>query len=346
MLPAEDLFAYVYVLIHDLIIAGLAAIPPRPGPAAGCSDAELLAIAMVRHLLGRRSEAGLLAEVARDWPHLFPRLPQQSEVSRRIRWLRGAFEQIRVTLAARLPEDDCQQAGTSALPVKHTSRVRGPDSRTGPDGLHARFGRDAAHAEWSCGFRLAIKTDLGSRIVRAWSIVPAAVNERDEADDLLETGPPPRDLLLDKGFSGQAFAAAQAGRGTAVLPPPAKGQRHRMPPVPRKSSPSGATGSRRPSKRSPARCIRRGPGDTRDAPSGQRSRSGHSLRSEIPSDSAMLSALMARSPSPSRSRACRSSLSEFVEVLCAAARTGSAPCSSIRCDCKAAATSSTALSAW
>jgi hypothetical protein len=234
MLPTEDLFVYVYVLIHDLIIAGSVAIPPRPGPVPGCSDAELLTIVMVRHLLGRRSEAGFLAEVAGDWSHLFPRLPQQSEANRRARWLRGAFEQIRITLAARLPEDDCQQIDTSALPVKHTSRVRGPDSWTGPGGLHARFGRDAAHAEWFYGFRLAIRTDLGSRIVRAWSIVPAAVNERDVASELLETGPPPRDLLLDKGFTGKDFAAAQAARGTAVLLPPGKGKRHQIPPVLRK----------------------------------------------------------------------------------------------------------------
>ena len=131
-----------------------------------------------------------MAEVTRDWAHLFPRLPHQSEANRRIRWLWGAFEQLRATLAARLPEDDCQQIDTSALPVKHTSRVRGPDSRTGPDGMHARFGRDAAHAEWFYGFRLAIKADLGSRVVRAWNIVPAAVNEGEttfsEITDLME----------------------------------------------------------------------------------------------------------------------------------------------------------------
>jgi hypothetical protein len=57
------------------------------------------------------------------------------------------------------------------------------------------------------------------------------VNDRDVASDLLETGLPPRELLLDKGFSGKDFAAGQAARGTAVLIPPAKGQRHRMPPV-------------------------------------------------------------------------------------------------------------------
>ena len=64
MLPTEDLFVYVYVLIHDLITAGAIAIPARPGPEPACSDAELLAIALVRHLLGRRSEAGFLA----GWP--------------------------------------------------------------------------------------------------------------------------------------------------------------------------------------------------------------------------------------------------------------------------------------
>ncbi len=230
MLPTEVLFVYVYVLVHDLMLAGAIVVPARPGPSPACTDAELLAIATVRHLLGRRSEAGFLAEVARDWRHLFPVLPHQSEANRRTRWLWGAFEQLRAILAARLPEDDCQQVDTTALPVKHPSRVRGADGWTGPgNGLAARFGRDAAHAEWFYGFRLAIKTDLGSRIVRAWSIVPAAVSERDVAADLLEAGPAPRDLLADKGFNGKAFAAAQAARGTAVLVPPDKEQRAAMP---------------------------------------------------------------------------------------------------------------------
>ena len=232
MLPTEDLFVYVYVLVDDAIGSRAVVIAPRPGPAPGCTDAELLAIALVRHVLGRRSEAGFLAEVARDWGHLFPVLPHQSEANRRIRWLWGAFEQLRALLAARRPEDDCQQVDTTALPVKHTSRVRGPDGWTGPgNDLTARFGRDAAHAEWFYGFRLAIKADLGSRIVRAWSIVPAAVNERQVAGDLLESGLWPRDLLADKGFNGKAFAAAQAARGTAVLIPPARNQRAATPAI-------------------------------------------------------------------------------------------------------------------
>jgi Transposase DDE domain len=144
----------------------------------------------------------------------------------------GAFEQVRITLAARLPEDDYQQADTSALPVKHPSQVRGPDQWTGPgNDLAPRFGRDAAHAEWFYGFRLAVRTDLGSRIVRAWAIVPAAVSERDVTIDLLEAAPAPRDLLADKGFSGRAFEAELTARGTAVLVSPDKRQRAAMPAI-------------------------------------------------------------------------------------------------------------------
>jgi hypothetical protein len=274
MLPAEDLFVYTYVLVDDAISSGAIVIAPRPGPAPACSDAELVAVALVPHLLGRRSEAGFLAVVARDWAHLFPRLPCQSEANRRIRWLWGAFEQVRCMLAAQVPEDDCQQIDTSAIPVRHASRVRGPDQWTGPgNDLAARFGRDAAHAEWFYGFRLAIKTDLGSRIVRAWSIVPAAVNEREVAVDLLEAGPAPRDLLADKGFNGKAFrrpasrpghrGARPARQGPACQHPVPAAQSHRRMAQPgrdrlRRDHRSDGTGqARRPYLLGPARPDRR-----------------------------------------------------------------------------------------
>ena len=70
---------------------------------------------------------------------------------------------------------------------------------------------------------------MRSRIVRAWASVPAAVNEREVAEGLLQAGPRPRDLLCDKGFRGAAFAAAQTAHGTAVLLPPQKHQRASMP---------------------------------------------------------------------------------------------------------------------
>ena len=104
--------------------------------------------------------------MARDWAHLFPVLPHQSEASRRIRWLWGAFEQFRAHLA---PRAFRSMTASRSIPWRCRSSQGG---------------------EWFYGFHLAIKTDLGSRIVRVWSIVPAAVNEPKAGTDLLEGCPP------------------------------------------------------------------------------------------------------------------------------------------------------------
>jgi hypothetical protein len=226
-MPTLDLFMHLYVLVDDALRAGVVRIPPRPRPAPACSDAEVLALALARHLLGRPSERAFLREVRADWPHLFPRLPHQSEFNRRVRWLWAAFELLRQHLLAAVPADRWGQVDTSALPVKHPGRVRGPDGWDGPNGLRAGFGRDAAHAEWFYGFRLAIRTDLQSRLVRAWGIVPAAVDERAVADGLLE-GAAPEGLLLDRGFLGRDWAAGHAARGTAVVVTPSKEERRRL----------------------------------------------------------------------------------------------------------------------
>lgn len=233
MMPLADLFVEVYVRIADAIATQALPLPQRPGRAPACTDAEVLTIAVVRHLLARRSERAFLAEVRREWAHYFPHVPHRSEFNRRVRWLWGAFELLRQQAAATLPVDPWQQVDTSALPVKHPSRVRGPDAWDGPDGLHAGFGRDAAHAEWFYGIRLALRTDLGSRVVRAWGLVPAAVDERAVADELL-AGVACRGLLLDRGFVGAAWAASYAQRGIQVVIAPSRVDRQRLPPAVRR----------------------------------------------------------------------------------------------------------------
>jgi hypothetical protein len=230
MLTVEELFVHCYTRVDDLILDGALVIPPRPGPAPRCTDAELITIALVRHILGRRTESGFLAEIRREWPGLFPALPHTSQVNQRTRWLWGAFEQLRQILLAAVPPDAWGQIDTSALPVKHPSRVRGLDGWTGPNNLVARFGKDAAHGEWFYGFRLAVRTDLGSRLVRSWAIVPANVSERDLVPDLIAGADHLIGLLNDKGFSGRAFTASLAAQGICNLVPPTKAARKTMPP--------------------------------------------------------------------------------------------------------------------
>lgn len=228
MLPLADLFVEVYVRIADALATGGVAVPRRPGPGPACTDAEVLTLAVVRHLLARRSERAWLREVQREWGHYFPHVPHRSEFNRRVRWLWGAFEVLRQQAGATLPLDPWQQVDTSALPVKHPSRRRGADAWDGPNGLHAGFGRDAAHGEWFYGFRLGLRTDLGSRLVRAWSLVPAAVDERAVADDLLERVPC-LGLLLDRGFVGAQWTARYAERGIRVVIAHSHAERQRLP---------------------------------------------------------------------------------------------------------------------
>ena len=96
--------------------------------------------------------------------------------------------------------------------------MRGPDAWSGPAGsdLHAGFGWDAAHRERFYGFRLGLRTGLGSRLVRAWELGPAAVDERAVADDLLD-GATPVGLLLDRGFLRRSWAAGHRQSGTRVV---------------------------------------------------------------------------------------------------------------------------------
>jgi hypothetical protein len=202
--------------------------PRRPGPALACSDAEVLTLAVVRHLVGRPSERAWPAEVRREWAAYFPHLPGQSEFTRRVRWLWGACEHLRRLLVAAVPAAPWQQLDTTALPVKHPSRVRGPDAWDGPAGLRAAFGWDAARHEWFSGFRLGLRTDLGRRLVRTWGVVPAAVDERAVADDLLE-GIVPSGLLLDRGFLRRAWARARRRRGMAVVYASSRADRRRLP---------------------------------------------------------------------------------------------------------------------
>lgn len=237
MLAYEDLFVQAYVLIDDLLKEGRVVIPVRPGPEPACSDGEILTINLVRHLLGRRSEQAFLQEVRTNWSALFPHLPVQSEFNRRVRWLWGAFELIRQALVSPVPADPWSQVDTSALPIKHPSRHRGDEGHWfGPNDLLPGFGRDAAHAEWFYGFRLAVVTDLDQHLVRAWAIVPAAVNERDVADALLESIEPndlpndlPKGLLLDRGFVGREWASQQAELGRRVVVTPSRKERQALP---------------------------------------------------------------------------------------------------------------------
>jgi hypothetical protein len=188
---------------------GRRVVPPRPGPAPTCSDAELVTLALAGEFLERPSERAWRAEVVADWGHLFPRVPVQSEWNRRVRWLWGAFEHLRAFWLRPVPvaPGGWHAVDTAPLPIRHPSRVRGPTSCAwgGPaDALVPGFGFCSALARWFYGFRLALRTGLTDGVIRGWAIVPAAIDERRVADGLLD-GHRDLGLLTDQGFRSAAW---------------------------------------------------------------------------------------------------------------------------------------------
>jgi hypothetical protein len=235
ILSVEDVLITVYVEVDDWYRArGASSIPARPGPKPAFTDQEVLALARAREILGRRSERAFCREVATDWRGLFPDLPHCSEVHRRTKWLWGALELRRAYFARRFGPavEGWEPMDTTPLPVKHPSRVRGPDQWQGPAGSHlvAGFGvcPDKGKHAWFYGFRLALSTGLLDQVPRAWGIVPAAVDEREVGDWLLE-GVGWGRLMTDRGFRSKAWGAALRQRGIWLLTTPDRQQRGEWP---------------------------------------------------------------------------------------------------------------------
>ncbi len=224
----EDLLIVLFCEVDDWVQAH--PLPQRPGPRPACADSEVLTFALAREVLGYSSERRFRRVLRDDWGHLFPRIPAQSELNRRTRWLWGAVELLRQHYLACLPPatEGWYAFDTTPLPVKHPSRVRGPDQWTLPSGLVARFGRCAAKALWFYGFRLAILAPLIDPVPIRWAIVPAAVNERDVLDDQLD-GLAQLNLMADKGLRSRDLSTRLADRGIHLLTPPTKRERAAMP---------------------------------------------------------------------------------------------------------------------
>jgi DDE family transposase len=229
-MKTEDLLIILFCEVDDWVRAH--PLPRRPGRLPACADSEVLTFALARDLLGYDSERRFRRVLRDDWRHLVPSIPDQAELNRRTRWLWGALELLRQHYLAQLPPatEDWYAFDTTPLPVKHPSRVRGPDQWCLPGGLVARFGRCAAKALWFYGFRLAVLTPLLGPVPVCWAIVPAAVNEREVLLALVEHLAKLK-VLADKGLRGQHVTQELAAQGILLLTPPTRKDRATLPKV-------------------------------------------------------------------------------------------------------------------
>jgi hypothetical protein len=88
-MTTEDRLIVRFCAVDDWVQAH--GLPRRPGPVPVCTDSEVLTFAVAREVLGTTSERRFRRVLVRDWRHLFPHIPAQSELNRRTRWLSRAL---------------------------------------------------------------------------------------------------------------------------------------------------------------------------------------------------------------------------------------------------------------
>jgi hypothetical protein len=121
-----------------------------------------------------------------------------------------------------MPADPVQQIDTSVLPVKHCSRVRGPDQWTGPgNDLAARFGRDGAQRSRSAD------TSAGGRLISKERFAVRPDHHQDRSQQASSATITRSSAPSEAGqheVTGQALITAMAGRSVRRAdgrPPPA-----------------------------------------------------------------------------------------------------------------------------
>jgi DDE family transposase len=198
-LDLDTFLTAVYTIVDDLYREHLAAaVGQRPGPAPALSDSEVLTLAICAEWGPWDSERGFWRFARGRLDHLFPRLVDQSEFNRRRRALYPALAALQRAVAERLGAHLEQERLLDTKPVAVMVLKRHDDRGLAFDGK-AAVGWCQAKRQYYYGFKLVLALTLGGVIAR-YDLVPANVDDRDAAAEVLEAG---CRYWADKGFHGQ-----------------------------------------------------------------------------------------------------------------------------------------------
>jgi Transposase DDE domain len=217
-LDLDTFLTAAYTVVDDLYRERLAgALRHRPGPAPALSDSEVLALAICAEWGPWDSERGFWRFARRRLRHLFPRLVDQSEFNRRRRSLYPSLAAIQRAVAERLGAHLEGERLLDTKPVPVMVLQRHDDRGLAFDGK-AAVGWCQTKRQWYFGFKLVLALTLDGVIVR-YDLVPANVDDRDAAAEILEPG---CRYWADKGFFGEQCRQewAESDRAAVWADPP------------------------------------------------------------------------------------------------------------------------------
>ncbi len=227
----EDFCLWTYVIVDELWRQLPPAYKPRRGPEPGCSDSELITMALVGECRGWTKETDLVTHW-RERRHLFPVVPERSRFNRRRRALMHAINAIRQGVLAVLDLAQDRQCAIDSLPVPVLQFHLVPSSPSAAtwQSEGATFGKVPTKKQTVFGYKLHLLVTLNG-VIRDFVLAPANASDVSVGAELLGEQ---EDLAAigDKGYISAPLAAAlRAERDVLLLTVPRRNQRAQLPPA-------------------------------------------------------------------------------------------------------------------
>ena len=190
------------------------------------TDSEVLTLMLAIDFFEFSSERRYLAFVRANYLALFPHLLDQSQFNRRARGLKLLLNELSQELALELGVQFEQHFLLDTTPVMAVGYRR---DKSHSDFLgSADYGYCAARRMKYYGYKLVMLTTLNGTPY-SFELVPANTDERQAADEILDTLPPDRDVWSDKGFIDKEWQADYARLGIRVWTVKRKNQLEQIP---------------------------------------------------------------------------------------------------------------------
>lgn len=225
----EDLFLVTLVLVDDWYQQkGQYLCHRTVGDKPVFSDSEMLTLMLAIDFFEFTSERRYHAFIAANYRALFPRLLDQSQYNRRARSLRYLLNELRKDWASELGVqwENHFLLDTTPVIVVGYRRDKSHSNFLGSAG----YGYCAARRLKYFGYKLVMLTTLNGTPY-SFELVPANTDERDAADEILDTLPWGSQAWSDKGFIGDEWQADWQTQGISVRTAKRENQKEQNPPA-------------------------------------------------------------------------------------------------------------------
>jgi hypothetical protein len=222
-----DFCTWVYCLVDDFV-RPLAPLLGRTGPEPACSDAEVIAMAVIGECRGWHRETELLAHF-REHTDLFPRQLTQSRFNRRRRALGEVLALIHRAVVDALDWSAQAVCLIDSMPVAVVQfHNRGKATRVEWEPAGAAIGYNSTKRRWFFGYKLHVLATADGVILN-YTLTGADVHDGPASEDLL-FDVPGRTVLGDKAYYAKPRLDELKDHGVTVLCKRQKNYKDQLPP--------------------------------------------------------------------------------------------------------------------